>query len=330
MSFAKAGELLELATLAVARRSGVSLAEIEEQFGVVERTAQRMIQALGRAFPDLEPVIGHDGRKRWRLPPAAIRDLMTLLPEEIAALDLAVGMLGQAGSAIEGLALARLREKILALVPRAKAARLETDQEALLEAQGLVARPGPRPRIDPQIAEAITEAIKACRCLDIAYRTQDGSLSERRIAPYGVLLGLRRYVVAKLAGDPAAPLRQFLANRIERATLCSESFTRDPEFSIRKFASRAFGVFQDEAEFGEVVWRFAPEAAERAREFEFHPDQSLETAPDGSLLVRFEAAGHLEMCWHLYAWGDKVEVLAPPRLRELVGGHCRYDFPALP
>lgn len=330
MSFAKANELLRLATLAVARRSGISLAEIEAEFGVVERTAQRMIQALDRIFPDLEATTGDDGRKRWRLPPAAIRDLMTLLPEEIAALDLAVEMLGQAGSMIEASALMRLSEKILALVPRAKAARLETDQEALLEAQGLVARPGPRPRIEPHIAEVIGEAIKACRYLDIAYRGQDGSLSERRIAPYGVLLGLRRYVVAKLAGDPQAPLRQFLANRIECATLSSESFVRDPDLSIRKFAGRAFGVFQDEAEFGKTVWRFAPEAAERAREFEFHPDQTLETAPDGSLLVRFEAAGHLEMCWHLYAWGDKVEVLEPQRLRDLVGGPGRGDFPALP
>ncbi len=32
---------------------------------------------------------------------------------------------------------------------------------------------------------------------------------------------------------------------------------------------------------------------------------------DGSLLVRFEAAGHLEMAWHLYAWGDAVEVVKP-------------------
>lgn len=51
---------------------------------------------------------------------------------------------------------------------------------------------------------------------------------------------------------------------------------------------------------------------------------------DGSLIVRFQASGHLEMAWHLYLWGDAVEVLAPDRLREMVAGYQRRDFPALP
>jgi hypothetical protein len=39
-------------------------------------------------------------------------------------------------------------------VPHSKAASLETDHEALLEAQGLAARPGPRQVIDRKIASA--------------------------------------------------------------------------------------------------------------------------------------------------------------------------------
>ena len=64
--------------------------------------------------------------------------------------------------------------------------------------------------------------------------------------------------------------------------------------------------------------------------FVFHPAQVLEDQPDGSLIVRFKAAGHLEMCWHLYTWGDKVEVLAPKSLRKMVHPYRRSDFPALP
>jgi predicted DNA-binding transcriptional regulator YafY len=79
-----------------------------------------------------------------------------------------------------------------------------------------------------------------------------------------------------------------------------------------------------------VVWRFAPEAAARAAGFLFHPTQRLEPQPDGSLVVRFHAAGWLEMAWHLYQWGDKIEVLAPEGLRKLVEGHQRPDFDALP
>ena len=78
------------------------------------------------------------------------------------------------------------------------------------------------------------------------------------------------------------------------------------------------------------MWRFTPEAAERAAEFRFHPTQVVEPQDDGSLIVRFKAAGWLEMAWHLYQWGDKVDVLAPAGLRELIAGHQRSDFDALP
>jgi len=36
------------------------------------------------------------------------------------------------------------------------------------------------------------------------------------------------------------------------------------------------------------------------------------------------------MCWHLYAWGDKVEVLAPKELRDMVQTWRCSDFPSLP
>jgi predicted DNA-binding transcriptional regulator YafY len=45
--------------------------------------------------------------------------------------------------------------------------------------------------------------------------------------------------------------------------------------------------------------------------------------------VRFSAASDLEMAWHLYAWGDKVEVLEPKALAEMVNPH-RVSWPAMP
>lgn len=48
------------------------------------------------------------------------------------------------------------------------------------------------------------------------------------------------------------------------------------------------------------------------------------------MTVRFTASGHLEMAWHLYMWGNAVEVLAPKPLREMVALYRRGDFPALP
>jgi predicted DNA-binding transcriptional regulator YafY len=331
VSFWKAEQLLALATLVAARHAGVTLDDVIERFSVSKRTAQRMLRVLEAQFTDTNVSTDGEGRKRWHLPSGALRDLMSLSPEELAALDIAIETLKRSGLTVEADDLLSLREKILALVPRSKVARLETDHEALLEAQGLAARPGPRQRIDRKVAAAIAEAIKACRILDVDYQSRgDPAPRARRLAPYGLLAGLRRYLVARPEDDPAGSVRLYVVENLRTAKVSRETFERDPAFNLQAFANRAFGVFQTEEEFGEVVWRFLPKAAAHARGFEFHPAQVMEDQPDGSLIVRFSASGHLEMCWHLYVWGDQVEVLAPERLRAMVDGYRRSDFPSLP
>jgi predicted DNA-binding transcriptional regulator YafY len=261
----------------------------------------------------------------------ALRDLLTLTSDELAALDLATETLERNALGVEAIELRRLREKILALVPRSKIARLETDHEALLEAQGLAARPGPSARIAPQIASTISMAFKLSQRLKIVYHSRGAAKATARIVePYAVLIGIRRYLVAKPKADTGGPLRYYVAERIESAELTGESFIRDPDFEIEKHAQKAFGAFQNDAEYGEVVWKFKPGVASHARAFLFHPTQVLENLPDGSLIVRFNASGHLEMCWHLYTWGDQVEVLAPEALRKMVAPYRRSDFHALP
>jgi predicted DNA-binding transcriptional regulator YafY len=320
-----------LARLAASRHFGITIDDVTDRYRCSRRTSQRMLRSLELQFQETRTRIDEEGRKRWSLPAAALRDLMSLKPEELAALDLAQEALRRAGLAAEADHLKDLREKVVALVPRSAIARLETDHEALLEAQGLAARPGPKQRIDKDISAAIAEAIKACRLLTVSYRSRDDTEPrERQLAPYGLLTGLRRYLVARPTDAMDGPVRLYIVENILAARVGNEPFVREPDFNLKAFAERAFGVFQNEAEFGEVVWRFSPRAADHAATFEFHPKQTSTREPDGSLIVRFAAAGHLEMAWHLYSWGADVDVLAPERLRDLVRGWARSDFPSFP
>ncbi len=271
-------------------------------------------------------------RKR-RVVPAASVQVPAVSPamaaDELAALEMSIRRAEREGAGPDVAALSALRDRLLACMPGPHARRAEADAEALMEAQGFAARPGPAVRAEPGVLETIAEALKRPFLLAITYADADGAAAERRVAPHGVLLGMRRYLVARDEdGDPG--LRHFRVDRIRIARLLPSSFSREEGFDIAAHAARAFGSFQDEARFGEVVWRFAPRAAETARAFAFHPGQRLEDQPDGSLLVRFEASGWLEMAWHLYQWGDAVEVLAPEGLRAMVEGHRRSDFEALP
>lgn len=330
MSFAKAQELLKLAMMAT-RSGGVTLDEIVEEFGCVHRSAQRMTVALEAVFPQTRADHGDDRRRRWRIEAKHVAPLLTPTAEEMAALGTAIDGLDAAGMRAEALQVRGLRQKVRALVPPAAGRRLAVDEEALAEALGHAARPGPRPASNANVDAALYEALKGPFLLRFPYRTRGQAEPKgRTVKPHGLLLGTRRYLVARDTAKPAsAPLQHFRVEEIERAEVLPESFKLDAGFDIRRHAERGFGSFENAAEHGDVVWRFSPDAAAHARRFVFHPSQTVEEEANGSLLVRFRASGHLEMCWHLYAWGTSVEVLQPAGLREMVKGHQRR-FDALP
>ena len=161
MSFAKAQELLKLAMMAT-RRSGVSLEEIVEEFGCVHRSAQRMTEALEAAFPQTRAAVGDDRKRRWRIPARAVAQLLTPSAEELFALSTAINELELLGMTSEAATVRQLERKVRALIPPEAGTRLEVDEEALLEALGHAARPGPRWPLPPGCAAPGTSSSTTC------------------------------------------------------------------------------------------------------------------------------------------------------------------------
>lgn len=330
MSFQKAIDLLRLAEIAASRHQGVCLQEIAEAFGCDHRTAQRMTRALEDCFPNVQTVTDDQRRKHWTLRGSDARLMLSqgIRDSELTALELSIRRSERDGAVTEVAALASLRDRLLSTLPKSHARRAETDAEAVLEAYGFASRPGPKVQVQTLVLITIAEALKGPNLLTLVYDGGSRSGSERTVEPFGLLLGTRRYLVARDAGKTR--LRHFRLDRIRAARLEVSSFRRDPDFSLDEHAARAFGSYHDDREYGEVIWRFAPHAAVTAREFIFHPRQEMQDENDGSLTVRFHAGGHLEMAWHLYQWGDAVDVITPARLRDMVVAHQRGDFPAMP
>jgi predicted DNA-binding transcriptional regulator YafY len=330
--FTKTHELLRLADMAAAREGGVSLDEIKQTFGVTHRSAQRMAQALAKAFPSVVVSGGKKGEpKRWSLAgDERLLHLKGIRDDELSALDMSIRRADREGATTEARALAALRDRLVILHPASEVRRAEADAEATLQARGHACRPGPSTAYDPAILEIIDLALKGPFRLEITYLTEsDDGPRVRTVEPYGVLFGIRCYLACR---DPAADerIRHFRLDRILKARRLNDIFQRKPEFDLEEHAARAFESFHSETEFGTVIWRFNSKAAAVARDYVFHPNQIMQDDDDGGLIVSFEAAGWLEMAWHLYKWGDTVEVIAPDQLRLLVANHRRTDFPSLP
>ncbi len=329
MRYEKADNVMQLALEMQAARGGLSLDEIACKFGVGRRTAMRMRDAVLRSFPQAEELPQTDRVKRWRLPPGTLDRLVNFTADELAALETATRLLEAENRDDLAAELATLAAKVKALLKPDVARRVEPDIESLLESEGLAMRPGPRPKISVEAVERLRHAIKACRKVQIAYRNRKTNrVNQRLIHPYGFLHGHRHYLVGWHEHPKANAIRLFSLPQMEAVEITEQVFVRPPDFSLADFAARSFGVFQDETP-SDIVWRFLPEAAPDAAGFIFHPGQKLEWQADGALIVRFQAGSDLEMAWHLYCWGDKVEVLQPQRLADLVHRH-RVAWPALP
>lgn len=329
--FTKAIELMRLADMAAARAEGVSLQDIEASFGVNHRSAQRMARALETVFTTVSVRVDEHRRKWWSLSgDERLLRLQGIRDDELSALEMGIRRALREGAATEARALEVLRDRLVAAHPACEVRRAEADAEALLQARGHACRPGPRAAYDPETLEVIDATLKGPFRLEITYRgDRDLEPRTRIVEPYGVLFGLRCYLVCR-EPDVDERFRHFRLDRILTARRMNETFLRDPEFDLERHAARSFGSFHSDSEFGTVIWRFDSRAAPVAREYVFHPNQVMEEDTEGGLIVTFDACGWLEMAWHLYTWGDTVEVIAPDELRALVENHQRGDFPALP
>ncbi|MBA2934502.1 WYL domain-containing protein [Sphingomonas sp. CGMCC 1.13654] len=95
----------------------------------------------------------------------------------------------------------------------------------------------------------------------------------REVAPYGLLLGTHRYLVAKDIQRSDGVLRHCRVEGIFAVEILAESFEPDRGFDLCTHARAGFSSCVNLAEVETVNWRFAADAAERARRFVFHPDE---------------------------------------------------------
>lgn len=318
LSYVKAQRLYRMAEMAAARRRGISLRNVMDEFEVDERTARRMMRQFEDLFPGVETWDDVERRRRWSLKDVPYIAHRTLSENELAAFELAIRRMAREGAVHEVQALERVRDRLIASQPQPFAHGGRKYAELLLMVNGDASRPGPAQDVPEVYFNTLYNAFRTPTRVEIQYQSaRDPEPRWRRIEPYAVLMGLRYYLVGKDA-DADAGYRQYRFDRITAIKGTIEVFKRDVEFDLEQYSALAFGSFFSEKEYGPVRWLFAPRAAANARNFVFHPTQVMTEMEDGSLLVSFMASGWLEMAWYLVQWGDAVDVLDPPELRNML------------
>ena len=319
MAYERAADIVRLALRLQGTWRGLTLDDIQRDFEVARRTAERLRNAVEDVFGPLDLVDTGERRHHWRLRSATLRSLVTVSAEELAELSAAAEALDRAGLEERAAMLRELADKLRALVEQDALTRIEPDLQALMVAEGLAMRPGPRPRMDPGLLGLLRDAIKSGSVVAFDYRAQaTGHVTRREVQPYGIIYGNRAFLVGHTERGP--DLRLWRLANISAATSTGARFARNPAFNLQDFAKRSFGTFQEDPTA--VQLRFAASVAADVNHFIFHPDQTVTANPDGSLTVRFTAGGLDEICWHLVTWGTHVTIDHPAHLRHRMAALC--------
>jgi predicted DNA-binding transcriptional regulator YafY len=316
MRHEKGARLLELARLLASTAEGLTLDEMAERLGVSRRTVERMRDAVRDIFPAFEEV--EEGvNKRFRIPSGLDGLFQAPTAEELAALSAAAEMMDRQGAAARAAALRSLEQKVLSAMRASARRRLAPDLEALLQAETIAVTAGPRPFEEAAVLAAVREALKALSGLRFRYEGGSVPGRTREVIPYGILFGRSNYLVAEEAGAGTGP-RNWRLDRIFEPEVTGKPASRPEDFSLQAYADESFGIYQDDTH--DVVLRISPEGREDALRWRFHARQKVEDQEDGSVVVRFRASGMRELAWHLFTWGDKVQVVGPPALQDMLVG----------
>ena len=164
----------------------------------------------------------------------------------------------------------------------------------------------------PEVFATVIDCLRTSTRLAIEYQSPGAAPVWRQVDPYhGVRFEGDWYVVGYC--HLRREIRTFSLARIVTAEKLKERFVLPVNFDFRKLSASQFGIHWGAGEV-EVKIRFASAAAAYIRERIWHPSQTIEDQPDGSLILGLTVNHLLELKRWILSCGEMAQVLAPASL----------------
>jgi predicted DNA-binding transcriptional regulator YafY len=305
--------VIELARRMAASAEGLTLDEMARDMAVGRRTAERMRDAVLGLYPQTEEV-SDPPQKRWRIRGGLSAFEQAPTTEELVELTRAAQGLRATGEPARAASLEGLERKLKSAMRSTTLNRLAPDLEALVRAETLAVQAGPRASADETVLAEVRQAVLAGQPLGFIYSRPGAEARRRVMTPCGLMFGRANYLVA--AEPEGGAVKTFRLDRMSAVKAEPGVAIPPADFDLQVFAGQSFGIYQDAIE--DVVLKITPDGADEARGWRWHPTQTVEDQPDGGVVVRFRASGMRELAWHLFSWGEQVQIVEPGRLKTVM------------
>lgn len=298
-------ERLLAITVMLLNRRHVTAKELAERFEVSVRTIYRDVETLNGAGVPVISSQGHAGGLAIPDNYKLSRQLLTF--EDMLSLLTALKGVNRT---LKNDDLERIIAKITALIPEEKEPLYRSHADSFI----IDLSPWGTADLQRDKVRAVHEAVSRSLLLGFAYTGADGRMSERLVEPHTLLYkGFTWYLLAwcRLRGD----FRLFRLSRMRDVRSFPERFMRRPLAPLERFFQ------EDNRPPVDFVLRFHP--ALRIRLEEHIPPSQLREDGEGWLTATLAMPEDDWILSFLLSFGDKLEVLSPPRWRETLKKTCR-------
>ncbi len=300
--YSRISDILQLLVLMQANPLGVTIQEIQQEFNVSRRTAERMRESITNIFPQIDELESNDRVKHWGFTGGYLNEIIVFTPEELANLEkLKEKQIFEDKANL----LDSTINKIKAL-SRKSYNKIENVLEILLQTEGYAVRQIPKHSIDNKVLDIIREAMKSNKKITATYSNKN-----KTISPYGLVYGEKIYLIAREEEKGPDPYN-YLLHKFKEVKLTNQTFDKG-DFNLKEFSEKSFGVYQGNVQ--EVKLQFEKETADEVLSYHFHPTQKVKQNDDGTVNVKFKASGDYEILWHLFKWGTSVKIISPKSLK---------------
>lgn len=172
-----------------------------------------------------------------------------------------------------------------------------------------------------RVFNLLSQAAHERRTVRITYFSQHrGQETDREVDPYHLRSSLGAWYLIGYC-HMRDEIRIFALDRIRDIELINQKFTIPKEFFIEEYLGDS--LHMERGEPVDVAIKFDPYQARWIRERVWHPSQSIEELPDGSIILRMLVGSLDEVKRWAMSFGDRAEVLEPERLREEIHGEIK-------
>jgi proteasome accessory factor B len=195
-------------------------------------------------------------------------------------------------------------------------------REHLRDANGAIEQlPQPTSHLDQDQGShyrTLVAAISQRRAMRMDYRgALDATPISTKIFPYRLLWSRHSwYVIARSSLHRG--VRTFHVGRIQALTELPERFKIPAGFRIERYLGNAWHLIPEQGDDHLVRLQFSSLVARNVADVVWHRTQKVHWNDDGSLNFEVTVSGLSEISWWILGYGDQVQVLAPPKLRDMI------------